>query len=75
MSADDQSDQHCPSHGDVTLGSHCGSVTCTAEAIPSTPAIASPHGVETANARASDAAAPGRVTSPFFHPPKLVVQA
>ena len=75
MSADDQSDQDCPSHGEATPGSHCGSVSGCAVAIASTPASAPPLSAQTAQARASDVATLGRAQSPFFHPPKLIVQA
>ena len=75
MSADDQSGQDCPSHGEAIPGSHCGSVSGSAVAIASTSASAPPLSAKTAQALASDAAAPGRAPSPLFHPPKLIVQA
>lgn len=75
MSADDQPAQDCPSRGEVTPDSHCGAASSCAAAIASTPASAPPFSAKTAQARASDMAAPGRAPSPFFHPPKLFVHA
>lgn len=76
MSADDPWGQDCLSHGGAVPGSHCCSVSgCVVAAIASTPAVASPLDLVTAQVIAGDAAAPGRTPSPFFHPPKLVVQA
>lgn len=76
MSADNPLDQDCPSHGGAVPGSHCCSVSgCVVAAIASTPAEASSLDLVTAQVVDGDAVAPGRMPSPFFHPPKLIVQA
>ena len=77
MSAGEQPDGDCAPQGKAMAGSHCCAVSgsgCVA-AIVATPAPASLFDAVTVQATANDAAAPRRTPSPFFHPPKLVVQA
>jgi hypothetical protein len=77
VSADGQAGGDCIPHSGAMAGSHCCSVSgsgCVA-AIVVTPAAASPFDALKVQATANDAAAPRRATSPFFHPPKLIVQA
>ena len=75
ISAGEQSDGDCSSHAGAIPGSHCGSGSGCGVAIASTPTAASPLDAATAQVLMSDAAVPGRMAAPFFHPPKLVVHA
>ena len=75
IAAADRSGHDCPSHGGVIPGSHCCSVSGCVMAIASTSATTSPRGAEMAEVVVRSAAAPGRLPSPLFHPPKLIVQA
>ena len=75
VSADRPSDGDCIPHGGIMTGSHCCSVSCCGAAIANAPTAASPFVAETTKATVNEAAAHCRAPSPFFHPPKLIVQA
>lgn len=74
-SADTSPDDDCILHGGITTGSHCCSVSGCGPAIANAPTAAAPLVAETTKATVNDAAAHRHTPSPFFHPPKLIVQA
>src|SRR5262249_12259840 len=75
VSADEHADGDCASHGGALGGSHCCPLSGCVVAVLSVPSAASPFSAEAAHVTMNNAAVPGRLPSPFFHPPKLIVQA